>query len=213
MFAFLAALSLAGEIAVLSNGFALRIQRHEDRGANVALFSATGEIVLPKDRVERFEQLVDETVPVGPQPIPPSVSAVPATPRELVREAALKHGLPPGFVESVARAESAFDPKAISPEGAIGVMQLMPATARAMNADPNDTAQNIEAGARLLRELLLQYQNQPDQVRRALAAYNAGPGAVSKYNGVPPYRETQDYVERVLRKYRQSPDAVPATPR
>jgi soluble lytic murein transglycosylase-like protein len=112
--------------------------------------------------------------------------------------------LPPEFVEAVARQESAFNPKAISHKGAIGLMQLMPATAKALGVDPHDPEQNSEAGARLLRELLLQYQDRPDQVRRALAAYNAGAGAVQKYNGVPPYRETVDYVDRVLQHYKRS---------
>jgi soluble lytic murein transglycosylase-like protein len=129
-----------------------------------------------------------------------------------VRAAAELHGLPAAFVESVARAESAFDPAALSPKGAIGLMQLMPATAKALGANPHDAKENAEAGAKLLRDLLIQYQDHPDQVRRALAAYNAGPGAVKKYNGVPPYAETQTYVDRVLRQYRKT-EAVAATPR
>jgi len=83
-------------------------------------------------------------------------------------------------------------------------MQLMPATAAALNVDPHDAEQNAEAGARLLKDLLLQYQNQPDQLRRALAAYNAGPGAVAKYNGVPPYRETQLYVDKIVGQYKRT---------
>src|SRR6185436_12336562 len=90
---------------------------------------------------------------------------------------------------------------ALSPKGAIGLMQLMPATARSYNADPHDPSQNVEAGTAYLRELLLKYNG---DTRLALAAYNAGPGAVSKYNGVPPYAETQTYIERVLQKYKKS---------
>ncbi|MBL8175470.1 MAG: lytic transglycosylase domain-containing protein, partial [Bryobacterales bacterium] len=104
----------------------------------------------------------------------------------------------------------AYRPDAISHKGAIGIMQLMPATAASLNADPHDPEQNVEAGTRLLRELLLQYQDYPDQVRRALAAYNAGPGAVQKYNGVPPYRETQSYVNKILDAYRRKVSAEPA---
>jgi soluble lytic murein transglycosylase-like protein len=107
-------------------------------------------------------------------------------------------GLPPAFVESVAKVESAFRPDAVSPKGALGVMQLMPDTARALDANPLDTAQNIDAGVRLLRELLLRYDG---DVVKALAAYNAGTDAVSRYRGVPPYPETQIYVDRVLRTY------------
>ena len=200
----LAVCLLAGEIAVLSNGFELRIDSHELRGEDVFLRIAGGETVMPKSAIVRFELLPEEAKPVAVATIAPEPVQVESTPQELVRSAALKHGLPPEFVEAVARQESAFNPKAISHKGAIGLMQLMPATAKTLGVDPHDPEQNSEAGARLLRELLLQYQNSPDQVRRALAAYNAGAGAVQKYNGVPPYRETVDYVERVLQHYKRS---------
>jgi soluble lytic murein transglycosylase-like protein len=118
-----------------------------------------------------------------------------------VTRAAIHAGLPPEIVHSVAKVESGYQLNAVSPKGAIGLMQLMPGTAAALNADPNDPEQNVEAGARYLRELLIKYENDPHQVTKALAAYNAGPGAVDKYNGVPPYRETIDYVNRVLKEY------------
>jgi len=137
-----------------------------------------------------------------PEEVPPI--AAPESPRALVRSAAERQGLPPAFVEAVARQESAFNTRALSPKGAIGLMQLMPETARSLGVDPYDPQQNSEAGAQLLRHLLIRYQDQPDQVRRALAAYNAGEGAVRRYNGVPPYPETQDYVERILRSFRES---------
>ncbi len=163
-------------------------------------------IQVLQSQIGSFEQEEDLPKPPPPQ----AVSAVPApapaplpalSTRELVQLAALNNGLPPAFVHSVAKVESAYRADAISPKGAIGVMQLMPATAAALSADPHDPAQNIEAGARLLRELLIKYQNYPDQVRRALAAYNAGSGAVDRFNGVPPYQETQVYVEKVLQNY------------
>jgi soluble lytic murein transglycosylase-like protein len=111
------------------------------------------------------------------------------------------HGLRPEFVKSVASVESAYRVKAVSPKGAIGLMQLMPGTAKDLGVDPNVPAENAEAGARYLKQLLLKYANSSDPVRLALAAYNAGPGAVDKYGRIPPYRETQAYVEKVLRKY------------
>jgi soluble lytic murein transglycosylase-like protein len=89
--------------------------------------------------------------------------------------------------------------KALSPKGAIGVMQLMPATAQGLGADATDPEQNIDAGTRLLRELLIKYNG---DVVKALAAYNAGSGAVDKYQGLPPYRETQSYVDKVIKDYK-----------
>jgi soluble lytic murein transglycosylase-like protein len=118
--------------------------------------------------------------------------------RTLVQDAALRTGLPPAFVESVARVESAMQPEAVSSKGAVGVMQLMPSTARALSADPRDPAQNIDAGARLLRDLLIKYDG---DVVKALSAYNAGAGAVDRYHGMPPYAETQNYVDKVIRTY------------
>jgi soluble lytic murein transglycosylase-like protein len=102
----------------------------------------------------------------------------------------------------VAKVESAMRSDAVSPKGAIGVMQLMPATARALDADPADPAQNIEAGTRLLRDLLIKYNN--DAIK-ALAAYNAGEGAVDRYQGLPPFSETQNYVDKVIRNYQKDP--------
>lgn len=190
----------AGEIAVLTNGFTLPIERHEVRGQDVILHTATGEIAMPRSAVAALES--------APTPLLESVPAAEPTPakspRDLIREAAERHGLPPAFVEAVARQESNFDPAAISRKGAIGLMQLMPRTADSLGVDPRDPAQNSDGGAKLLRDLLLAYRNQPDQVRRALAAYNAGEGAVKKYGGIPPYRETLDYVERVLRHYHRN---------
>ncbi len=90
---------------------------------------------------------------------------------------------------------------AVSRAGAVGVMQLMPSTAAALHADPADPEQNIEAGTRYLRDLLLKYDG---DAAKALAAYNAGPGAVDKYNGVPPYSETVTYVDRVIQDYKKS---------
>jgi soluble lytic murein transglycosylase-like protein len=194
----------AGEFAVLVNGFKIHADRHELDGTVVRLYSAgAAAIEFSAAQVASFEQEeVDPNPPPAPQTAAIQPPASPAKPvlstRELVDAAAAKQGLPAKFVHSVVAAESAYRADAISPKGAIGLMQLMPATAKAYNADPLDPAQNVEAGAAYLRELLLKYDGDP---RRALAAYNAGPGAVSKYNGVPPYAETQNYVERVLRKY------------
>jgi soluble lytic murein transglycosylase-like protein len=189
-----------GEYAVLSNGFRLHAERHETAGSSVRLYTKDGVTEMPAASVVSFEAEEYTAPPDPPQPVRPTVDApLPVRDaRTLVRDAALRTGLPPALVESVARVESSLRPEAVSPKGALGVMQLMPATARALAADPRDTAQNIDAGARLLRELLIKYDG---DVVKALSAYNAGAGAVDRYRGMPPYAETQDYVDKVIRTY------------
>ncbi len=114
----------------------------------------------------------------------------------LFRELERRFQLPPGLVGAVARAESGLNPRAVSPAGALGLMQLLPSTAWALGVeDPFDPVQNAEAGARYLRQLLERFHG---DVRLALAAYNAGPGAVERYGGIPPYAETRAYVKKVL---------------
>jgi soluble lytic murein transglycosylase-like protein len=126
--------------------------------------------------------------------VPPPPPATPPTPTELADAAAYKYGLPPLLVRQVMAAESGFHVDAVSPKGAIGLMQLMPETAQLLGADPHDAAQNVDAGVRYLHDLLTRYDH---NLWHALAAYNAGPGAVDKYHGVPPYPETIDYVFRI----------------
>ena len=189
-----AAQAYGGECAVLASGYTLRIDRHETDGEKVKLYLNEGFVELPVTAVERIE--AEEPKPV-PATAPVTAAAKPA---DLVREAARRYGLPEAFLGSVAKAESGFRADAVSPKGAVGIMQLMPATARAMGADAADPRQNVEAGTRYLSALLLKYKDDPWQVRKALAAYNAGPGAVERYKGVPPYRETVEYVERVIKQ-------------
>jgi soluble lytic murein transglycosylase-like protein len=199
-----AASAWAGEYAVLSTGFRIHADHHERDAVLVRLFTKDGVTELPAGSVLAFEP--EEFVapppapPVVDAPLPEMVEAPLPTrdSRTQVHDAAVRTGLPPAFVESVARVESAMRPQAVSPKGAVGVMQLMPSTARALSADPRDPAQNIDAGARLLRDLLIKYDG---DVVKALSAYNAGAGAVDRYRGMPPYAETQDYVDKVIRTY------------
>ena len=115
-----------------------------------------------------------------------------------IQEIAHQHGLSPALIEAVVRTESGFDPTAVSPKGAGGLMQLMPRTASALGVvDRFDPRENISGGVRHLRYLLDRYQG---SVGLALAAYNAGEGVVDAYRGIPPYPETQQYVQRVLRQ-------------
>ena len=202
----------AGSAVILHSGQRLHAGRLDYEDGRYVLHLAGGRIEISAAEVAAIERLPDPPAspPPAPAPAPPPRAF---TPRELVTEAARRHGLPPEFVHSVASVESAYRPDARSPKGAIGVMQLMPDTARALQADPHDVEQNIDAGVRLLRELLLKFQDDPNPVRRALAAYNAGEGAVRKHDGVPPYRETQAYVEKVIGQYwKQAGAAAPSAP-
>jgi soluble lytic murein transglycosylase-like protein len=193
----------AGEYVVLSNGFRIHADSHNADGAVVRIQTSQGAIEIPAGKVAAFENEEYTPPPQAPAKIADPIVAVQPTPtpQELITRAAVRAGLPPEIVHSVAKAESGYRPDAVSPKGAIGLMQLMPGTAAELNADPRDPAQNADAGAIYLRDLLLKYEKDPHQVSKAVAAYNAGPGAVDKYNGIPPYRETVQYVNRVLKDY------------
>lgn len=110
------------------------------------------------------------------------------------KSAARKHGIPENLFLRLVQQESGFDPKARSHKGAIGLAQLMPGTARSLGVNPHDPNQNLEGGARYLKKMYQKFGSW----RLALAAYNAGPGAVEKHNGVPPYKETKNYVKIIL---------------
>jgi soluble lytic murein transglycosylase-like protein len=118
----------------------------------------------------------------------------------LILDNAGRNRLDPALVHAVIRAESGYNPHAVSAKGAIGLMQLMPATARELDVDdPRDPSANIAAGTLYLRHMLDQFEG---SLELALAGYNAGPEAVRRFGGVPPFPETRNYVERVLRDYR-----------
>jgi soluble lytic murein transglycosylase-like protein len=199
-----AAPAWAGEFVVLQNGFRLHADRHEIAGETVRIYSGGGITEMPAASVNGFEA-------EPPTPEPPSLSvpapaapeskptAAATEPKNLAVNAARKFDLPESFVQSVMRAESGFHADALSPKGAIGLMQLMPDTARDLGVDPKNPQENSEGGAAYLRQLLALYENRPDQVLLALAAYNAGPAAVERWHGVPPYRETREYILRVLK--------------
>jgi soluble lytic murein transglycosylase-like protein len=191
------------ESVCLTSGFCLTADSHIQRGTFYVLRTGTGTMEFPADQVAEVIGLPD--VP-NANPLTQAPTAATSFDEMLVR-AALQQGLEPEFVRSVARIESDLRQDAVSNKGAIGLMQLMPGTASVLGVDPRNAEDNVLGGAKFLRELLLRYNGDP---ALALAAYNAGPGAVQKYNGVPPYLETRKYIIRVLREYQKQQDAAKA---
>ena len=187
------------EIVKLAGGGILSIAGHREEGASLVLaLRGGGEVTCSRETVLAI--LPDE-VPY-PDPRPPEPAgvrpAVESPLSELIETTATRHRLEPRLLEAVIRVESNFSHRARSRKGAMGLMQLMPATARQYALrDPYDPVGNIEAGARHLRSLLDRFE-----LPVALAAYNAGEAAVERYGGVPPYRETRAYVARILRLVR-----------
>ena len=149
---------------------------------------------------------LDEVIPAGLQP-----TSVPTLSQNVVRQhiqiAAARYGISGNLVDAVAWQESRYNPRARSTAGAIGVMQLMPGTARQLGVrNPHDVQQNVAGGTAYLRQQLERFGN---NVPLALAAYNAGPGAVIKYGGIPPYRETQNYVRKIMRRMSSGSAQIP----
>ncbi|HXZ79917.1 MAG TPA: lytic transglycosylase domain-containing protein [Terriglobales bacterium] len=180
--------------ANLRNGFSIRHVHHEELGGNTRLYFSSaadsGYTDVPTEDVVGFEP----APPILTDPAPNRV-AVP----DLIKAASQKHEIDADLLSSVIHAESGFNPNAISRKGAQGLMQLMPETASSLGVkNALEPGENIDAGTRYLRELLIRYNN---DLIKALAAYNAGPERVEQYHGVPPYRETHAYVARIVREF------------
>lgn len=136
--------------------------------------------------------------PMGPGASVQS-SATPASLKALIEKAASDNGVDPALLDALVAQESSYNPAAVSSKRAVGLTQLMPDTARGLGVtDPFDPAQNLQGGAKYLSQMLKRFNG---NVESALAAYNAGPGAVQRYGGVPPYKETQDYVRKIISHY------------
>lgn len=204
LLAFAAISVSATETVTLRNGYSIQFDRRELRGDWTRLYLSAS----PDDFVDvRTEEIVGFE-PEGMAPIVPK----PDAPRtndgnvidieEAVTSASTHTNLSPDLIKSVIRVESGFNPNAVSRKGAQGLMQLMPDTAARMGVRNSfNPSENVEGGARYLRELLGLFDN---DVVKALAAYNAGPQKVQQYHGVPPYKETVSYVNRVIRDFNQT---------
>lgn len=188
----------SADLVYLKTGRVLSVEAWQVRG-DVAVLALRdgGQLEAPEALIDAV--LPDEYVRTRLQTLPPSLAKAPSGPgdlRAMVDAAASRHGVDVKLAQAVVKVESNYQAGAVSPKGAMGLMQLMPAVARQYAvADPFDPEDNLDAGLRHLRSLLDRFEN---DVRLALAAYNAGLFAVTKYGGVPPYRETQDYVRRIL---------------
>jgi soluble lytic murein transglycosylase-like protein len=215
LLSWLAAAASATDVATLRNGFTIRHERRVQVGATTRLYlSATDQtsyVDIPTAEIDRIEQdltpVADPPMALTPTAPQPTVAPAPAATApasglnlsEVVSEASGRYRLDPDLVNSVIRAESGFNPHAVSPKGAQGLMQLMPGTASKLGV-PNafDPAANVDGGTRYLRELLELYNY---DLIKALAAYNAGTKRVEQYRGVPPYRETRAYVASIVRDF------------
>ena len=191
------ALPARAELVFFNTGRSLSVKSHHADGDSLVLvLRGGGELVCEASIVARF---APDEVPypepeaaAPPAPVQPAATAGPYS--EIIDRVAAEQNVPARLVRAVIQVESAFNVRARSPKGAMGLMQLMPATARHYAvADPYDPATNIEAGIKHLKSLL---QRLP--VALALAAYNAGEAAVQRFNGIPPYPETRNYVSRIL---------------
>jgi hypothetical protein len=209
-------LAHATEHVTLKNGFELDCVRREAVGDKIRLYLAASGgtsaqdanyLEVSADSVVRVETVADVPEPVAVTAVsagkaglmPGSAIPTKAEMHEMLSEAGTAHHIDEDLLASVVRAESGGHARAVSRTGAQGLMQLMPGTASAMGVqDAFKPEQNIAGGTAYLDSLLTRYH---DNVALALAAYNAGPGAVDKYHGVPPYRETREYVARVIREF------------
>jgi soluble lytic murein transglycosylase-like protein len=195
----------AAEHVTLRNGFDLVCTRLEPQGANVRLYLHRGaEDYLDVAAAEIVtRELVADPVETALPVVSPNMMAQHVPTRtdvmRMVGEVGAKHQIDPDLIASVVAAESAFNTRAVSRAGARGLMQLMPGTASQLGVGDSFRAeQNLAGGTEYLDSLLVHYH---DNLTLALAAYNAGPGAVAKYGGIPPYSETRRYVARVIRDF------------
>jgi soluble lytic murein transglycosylase-like protein len=222
----LSAGAVAAENAVLRNGFAIQHEHRRVDGEKTRLFLTAGEesfVDLATKDIEKYERVeAASTVhsdavahPIAQRARDKGGATVNATAvkastkldlKALVKDASAKTQIDEDFIHSVIQAESAAKARAVSPKGARGLMQLMPATARELGVkDAFDAEQNIDGGTRYLKALLERYNG--DAVK-ALAAYNAGASRVDRYKGVPPYRETRAYVAKIIRDFNRKKKAA-----
>lgn len=203
----LASTGWAAERATLRNGFAMICDHHVQVKDHIRLYLGAGEnnfIEFPSQEIASFECVPAPPALASTAPVTPAAHADdgklnPADLNEILVHASREHNLDVDLLASVVNAESSGNPKARSRAGAQGLMQLMPATASGLGVeDSYKPDENVRGGSTYLDSLLVRYH---DNLALALAAYNAGPEAVDRYHGIPPYRETRAYVARVIHEF------------
>jgi Transglycosylase SLT domain len=199
--------SRGAEQVTLTNGFAMRCDHHAQVQGRVRLYLGSGEdnyIEFPPAEVASFETVPDSPAPepLGSAVAPAASSPAHLTPadlHEMLTRAGAAHNIDVDLLASVVKAESGGNARAVSHAGAQGLMQLMPGTASSLGVkDSFEPSQNVGGGSAYLDWLLTRYH---ENLAYALAAYNAGPAAVDKYHGIPPYSETRAYVARVIHEF------------
>ncbi len=207
----------ATDSAILRNGYSIRHDHRQIIGAITRLYldgDKSNFVDVPTAEIDHFEELPPEVTPTPTVATKPAAaSALNTASRQdldtVIKTASGTYRLDPDLVNSVIRAESGFNVRAVSPKGAQGLMQLMPQTASQLGVqNAFDPQANVEGGTRYLRELLERYDF---DLVKALAAYNAGPQRVEQYGGVPPYYETKAYVARIVRDFNKKKLAAQAT--
>jgi soluble lytic murein transglycosylase-like protein len=205
--------SASAEILVLTNGGTLSVKGYRIDGSQITVtLRRGGEATFDRSLVARIaEDEVPEPAPLPEPPVAESVVVVPALQptvslaelsqrpfADMIQTVSARHGVDPVLVHAMIQAESNYQPRARSTKGARGLMQVLPSTARQFGGgNLFDPQHNLDTGVRYLKGLLTQFE-----LTQAIAAYNAGPAAVRRYGGVPPYAETQAYVEKVLASLR-----------
>ena len=192
----------AEQVFLLKTGYSLIADRHELVGNRIRLHASDGGVTeLPAALIASIEERASSAAPAVEVQPPQIADSSSSRIEDIVAAESATNQLHPELLYSIIAAESNFNPKALSSKGAIGLMQLMPETAADLEVNPHDPAENVQGGAQYLRFLLNKYAGSKDQLVRAIAAYNAGPAAVDRYNGIPPFAETQSFVSRVLKRF------------
>ena len=187
--------------AVLANGFQLKVDKKEELGDAVRLYlSGGGYVDVQPSDIKYYEPGTDVAVAQSQASISETATSKdPLDIPSLLADAGHRQGLDPDLLKSMIAEESAFNPKAVSPKGAGGLMQLMPKTASDLGVtNVFQPGENVQGGAHYIRNLIDRYQG---DLAKALAAYNAGPAAVDRFRGIPPFQETQTYVRRVITRF------------